>query len=84
MSDKLYTHAFYVGGQFLLSDDGDIELPTASALGHRFQMVDGAVVDIYSGVDDDTVRLKDWEDGVAAAEEAGETPPPDFRIPSPE
>jgi hypothetical protein len=84
MSDQLYTHAFYVGGQFLLSDDGDIELPVSSALGHRFQMTEDGVVDMYGGVDDDAVRVKDWEDGVAAAEDAGETPPPDFRIPSPE
>lgn len=82
MSEKLYTHAFYVGGQFVLSDSGDIELPVASALGHRFAMTESGVEDLYDGVDDDGVRLKDWEDGVAAAEAAGEDPPPDFRIPS--
>jgi hypothetical protein len=79
MSDKLYTHAFYRGGQFVLSDSGDIELPVASALGHRFEMTDDGVVDNYGGVEDDAVRLKDWEDVVAEAEAAGEEPPPDFR-----
>jgi len=82
MSEKLYTHAFYVGGQFLLTENGDIELPTPSALGHRFIMGESGVEDLYGGIDDDAVRLKDWEDGVAAAEAAGEEPPPDFRIPS--
>lgn len=84
MSEKLYTHAFYVGGQFLLSDNGDIELPVWSALGHRFAMGESGVEDLYPGMDDDAIRLKDWEDGVAAAEAAGEEPPPDYRIPTPE
>ena len=82
MSDKTYTHAFYVNGQFFLDDDGDIELPVESALGHRFTMVDDEVTDLYDGITDDDVRFKDWEDGVAQAESAGEAPPPDFRLPS--
>lgn len=82
MDDKTYTHAIYSSGQFFLDDNGDIELPIASALAHRFVMRDGEVIDLYEGIDDDAVRLKDWEDGVAAAEEAGDAPPPDFRTPS--
>lgn len=82
MDDKTYTHAIYSSGQFFLDDNGEIELPIASALAHRFAMQDGEVIDLYGGIDDDAVRLRDWQDGVDAAEASGEIPPPDFRIPS--
>jgi len=75
--------AHYINGMFVLAEDGEYDLPVSTELPHRFSMVDDEVVDLYDGVDDDGVRLKDWEDGVTAAEEAGETPPPDYRIPSP-
>lgn len=38
---------------------GDYKLPVASVLGHRFQLVDGKVVDRYGGVSDDEVRKLD-------------------------
>lgn len=79
MAEKLYTKAFYRNGQFEMSDEGDVELPTASALPHRFQMIDGEVSDLYEGLDDDGVRLRDWQRAVDASEEAGDAPPPDFR-----
>ena len=40
---------------------GDYKLPVASLLGHRFQLVDGKVVDRYDGVSDDEVKKIDEE-----------------------
>jgi len=41
--------------------DGDHTLPVDSELGHRFQMIDGGVVDLYDGVTDDEVKTLDAE-----------------------
>ena len=45
----------------VIGPNGDHALPVDSELGHRFQMVDGAVVDLYGGVTDDEVKTLDAE-----------------------
>ena len=40
----------------VIGPEGDHDLPVDSSLGHRFQLVDGKVVDRYDGVTDDEVR----------------------------
>lgn len=45
----------------VIGPEGDHDLPVASDLGHRFQLVDGEVVDRYGGVSDDEVREIDAE-----------------------
>ena len=40
----------------VIGPEGDHDLPVDSTLGHRFQLVDGEVVDRYDGVTDDDVR----------------------------
>ncbi len=45
----------------VIGSDGDYKLPVASVLGHRFQLVDGKVVDRYDGVTDDEVKKIDEE-----------------------
>ncbi|CAA7616801.1 conserved hypothetical protein [Candidatus Terasakiella magnetica] len=45
----------------VIGPEGDHDLPVDSTLGHRFQLVDGEVVDRYDGVTDDDVREIDAE-----------------------
>jgi hypothetical protein len=45
----------------VIGPEGDHDLPVDSALGHRFQLVDGEVIDRYDGVTDDRVREIDAE-----------------------
>ena len=45
----------------VIGPEGDHDLPVDSTLGHRFQLVDGEVVDRYDGVTDDRVREIDAE-----------------------
>jgi len=45
----------------VIGPEGDHDLPVDSTLGHRFQLVDGEVVDRYDGVTDDEVRELDAE-----------------------
>jgi len=45
----------------VIGPDGDYKLPVASVFGHRFQLVDGKVVDRYDGVTDDEVKKIDEE-----------------------
>ncbi len=40
----------------VIGPEGDHDLPVDSGIGHRFQLVDGKVVDRYDGVTDDEVR----------------------------
>ncbi|WP_096701319.1 hypothetical protein [Magnetospirillum sp. 15-1] len=40
----------------VIGPEGDHDLPVDSTLGHRFQLVDGKVIDRYDGVTDDEVR----------------------------
>ena len=49
----------------VIGSEGDHDLPVDSVLGHRFQLVDGEVVDRYDGVTDDDVREIDAERVVA-------------------
>jgi len=43
----------------VIGPDGDFKLPVSSVLGHRFQLVDGKVIDHYDGVSDDEVQKID-------------------------
>ncbi len=43
----------------VIGPEGDHDLPVDSVLGHRFQLVDGEVIDRYDGVTDDEVREVD-------------------------
>ena len=45
----------------VIGPEGDHDLPVDSTLGHRFQLVDGEVIDRYDGVTDDEVREVDAE-----------------------
>ena len=45
----------------VIGPEGDHDLPVDSTLGHRFQLVDGEVVDRYDGATDDDVRRIDDE-----------------------
>lgn len=45
----------------VIGPEGDHDLPVDSTLGHRFQLVDGEVVDRYDGATDDEVREIDAE-----------------------
>ncbi|KIL99108.1 hypothetical protein CCC_01901 [Paramagnetospirillum magnetotacticum MS-1] len=49
----------------VIGPEGDHDLPVDSVLGHRFQLVDGEVIDRYDGVTDDEVREIDAERVVA-------------------
>ncbi|CAA7615688.1 hypothetical protein [Magnetospirillum sp. UT-4] len=53
----------------VIGPEGDHDLPVKSVLGHRFQLVDGEVIDRYDGVTDDEVRRIDDE---RVAERQGE------------
>ncbi len=53
----------------VISPDGDYKLPVKSTLGHRFQLIDGKVVDRYDGITDDKVKEQDADD-VAKQREA--------------
>lgn len=46
----------------VISPDGGYKLPVKSTLGHRFQLVDGKVVDRYDGISDDEVKQQDADD----------------------
>jgi hypothetical protein len=79
------------GGAWI-HEDGEYDLPVESTLPHRFELVDGKVVDKYNGVTDDEVKLKDHEDAVKAALNAVDhedkpaplTPPPPLGWVAPE
>ena len=59
MTDKIsFPHSNDWG---VIGPDGDHMLPVDSQLGHRFQMIDGAVVDLYDGVTHDEVKSLDAE-----------------------
>ncbi len=54
MADKI---SFPHGNDWgVIGPEGDHDLPVDSTLGHRFQLVDGEVIDRYDGVTDDEVR----------------------------
>ena len=43
----------------VIGPNGQFKLPVPSKLGHRFQLVDGKVVDRYGGITDDEVKQQD-------------------------
>lgn len=49
----------------VIGPNGQFKLPVPSQLGHRFQLVDGKVVDRYGGITDDEVKQKDADDVAA-------------------
>lgn len=73
MSTKL---SFTSAGNAYIDENGEYEVSIDSTLGHRFSLVDGAVVDKYDGVSDEEVRRIDHEAAIALAVERGEEPPP--------
>ena len=54
----------------VIAPEGDYDLPVASELGHRFQLVEGKVVDKYNGVSDDEVKALDIKAAETAEAEA--------------
>lgn len=54
----------------LLDDSGDVDLPVASSLPHRFEVVDGVIVDKYNGISDREVRIQDHAEAQARVDEA--------------
>lgn len=53
-------------GRVILDDSGDKVLPIASTLPHRFEVVDGEIVDKYDGASDLRVRQIDHEAAMEA------------------
>ena len=53
----------------VIGPNGQFKLPVPSTLGHRFQLVDGKVVDRYGGITDDEVKQQD-ADTVASQQTA--------------
>ncbi|WP_419798700.1 MAG: hypothetical protein ACNI26_03230 [Terasakiella sp.] len=54
----------------MIGPNGQFKLPVPSKLGHRFQLVDGKVVDRYGGVTDDEVKQQDAD--TVASQQAAE------------
>ena len=65
-----YTKADIFDGKVFLNHEGEYDLPVESALGHRFEAVDGAIVDKYNGITDREVRIQDHATVQAAVDEA--------------
>lgn len=68
--------SFLETGNAVIHDAGEYEVAIDSKLGHRFSLVNGAVVDKYNGVSDDEVKQIDHAAAVALAQEKGEPIPP--------
>jgi len=54
----------------VIGPNGQFKLPVPSKLGHRFQLVDGKVVDRYGGITDDEVKQQDAD--TVASQQAAE------------
>ena len=54
----------------VIGPSGQFKLPVPSKLGHRFQLVDGKVVDRYGGITDDEVKQQDAD--TVASQQAAE------------
>lgn len=52
-------------GRIVADENGTLTLPIESNLWHRFEVVDGAIVDKYNGVTDLEVRQQDHVDAQA-------------------
>lgn len=68
--------SFLATGNAVINENGEYEVAIDTKLGHRFSLVDGAVVDKYNGVSDDEVKQIDHAAAVALAQEKGEPVPP--------
>ena len=55
------TKVSIVNGEIVADENGELTLPVESNLWHRFEIVDGAIVDKYNGVSDAEVRRLDHE-----------------------
>ena len=56
-------------GRIVADENGTLTLPIESNLWHRFEVVNGAIVDKYNGMTDLQVREKDHEDAQALLDE---------------
>ena len=54
----------------VIGPNGQFKLPVPSKLGHRFQLVDGKIVDRYGGITDDEVKQQDAD--TVASQQAAE------------
>ena len=84
-------HFAYEGSLAEIIETGAYDAPIESSLPHRFDLVDGVVVDKYNGVSDDEVKRIDHEKAIAdrlalieTLEEGQEVPAelPPLEIPS--
>lgn len=77
------TKAFIIDNRVLITNDGDVDLPIESTLPHRFEVIDGAIVDKYDGISDNEVRLQDHvseQARVAAAQAEWDALPEEERV----
>ncbi len=70
---KATTKAFIQGTGVVIDPNGDVTLPVDSALPHRFEVVDGIIVDKYDGKTDNEVRIADHAEAQARIDEAQAT-----------
>jgi hypothetical protein len=75
-------HFAYEGAVAEFGDWGQYETDVESSLPHRFELVDGVVVDKYDGVSDNEVKRIDYDkavqdrlDFIETLEEGQEVPP---------
>ena len=64
------TKVSIVNDEIVADENGSLTLPVESNLWHRFEIVDGAIVDKYNGVSDDEVRRIDHAEATARTEAA--------------
>lgn len=67
---KVTTKARIYGTQVVIDPTGDVTLPIDSTLPHRFEVVDGVIVDKYDGKTDNEVRQADHVEAQARVDEA--------------
>ena len=53
----------------MFDENGEFDLPIESTLPHRFEVVDGVIVDKYNGVTDREVRIQDHAEAQARVDE---------------
>lgn len=63
------TKAIIQNNRVVFADDGNIDLPIESSLPHRFEIVDGSIVDKYNGITDREVRIQDHAEAQARVDE---------------
>lgn len=67
---KVTTKGFIFGNSVIIDPNGDVTLPIDSTLPHRFEVVDGVVVDKYNGKTDNEVRIADHAEAQARVDAA--------------